>query len=92
MKFALFLSGCGQHDGSETHEVILTLLSLAQENIEWMAFAPDISGVWSVEGTFEISSKPRKIAKSNTKRLSGLMMRTPYLYSTLGELFRHLHK
>ena len=42
MKFAIVLAGCGQHDGSETHEVILTLLSLAQEKIEWDAFAPDI--------------------------------------------------
>ena len=42
MKFALILSGCGQHDGSETHETILTLLSLAQENISWDAFAPNI--------------------------------------------------
>lgn len=42
MKFALVLSGCGQHDGSETHEVILTLLSLAQQGINWDAFAPDI--------------------------------------------------
>jgi len=42
MKFALILAGCGQHDGSETHEVILTLLSMAQEDITWDAFAPDI--------------------------------------------------
>lgn len=42
-KFAIVLSGCGQHDGSETHEVILTLLSLAQEKIEWDAFAPAIT-------------------------------------------------
>lgn len=42
MKFALILAGCGQHDGSETHEVILTLLSMAQEGISWDAFAPDI--------------------------------------------------
>ena len=42
-KFAIVLSGCGQHDGSETHEVILTLLSLAQEKIEWDAFAPAIA-------------------------------------------------
>jgi len=40
--FALILSGCGQHDGSETHEVILTLLSMSQENITWESFAPDI--------------------------------------------------
>jgi len=42
MKVAIVLSGCGQHDGSETHEVILTLLSLDQEGIAWDAFAPDI--------------------------------------------------
>ena len=29
-----------------------------------MAFAPDISGVCKVDGTFEISSNPRKIAKT----------------------------
>jgi enhancing lycopene biosynthesis protein 2 len=42
MRFAIILAGCGQHDGSETHEVVLTLLSLAQEKIDWDAFAPDI--------------------------------------------------
>ncbi len=42
MKFAIILAGCGQHDGSETHEVVLTLLSLAQEKIQWDSFAPDI--------------------------------------------------
>lgn len=36
-QFAIILSGCGQHDGSETHEVVLTLLSLAQENAQWNA-------------------------------------------------------
>jgi enhancing lycopene biosynthesis protein 2 len=41
MKFAVILSGCGQHDGSETHEVITTLLSIEQEGIEWYGFAPD---------------------------------------------------
>jgi enhancing lycopene biosynthesis protein 2 len=41
-RFAIILAGCGQHDGSETHEVILTLLSLEQEHAQWQAFAPDI--------------------------------------------------
>lgn len=40
MKFALVLSGCGQHDGSEIHETITTLLSLSQEDVTWDAFAP----------------------------------------------------
>lgn len=41
-KFAIVLAGCGQHDGSETHEVILTLLSMDQVGITWDAFAPDV--------------------------------------------------
>lgn len=41
-KFAIILSGCGQHDGSETHETILTLLAMEQQGVEWEAFAPDI--------------------------------------------------
>lgn len=42
MRFAIILSGCGQFDGSETHETILTLLSLTQKEIAWDAFAPNI--------------------------------------------------
>ena len=41
-KFAIVLAGCGQHDGSETHEVILTLLSMDQAGVAWDAFAPDV--------------------------------------------------
>ena len=42
MKIALILSGCGQMDGSETHETLMTLLALSEEKLEWMAFAPDL--------------------------------------------------
>jgi enhancing lycopene biosynthesis protein 2 len=41
-KIALILAGCGQQDGSEIQETVLTLLALAQENLSWDAFAPDI--------------------------------------------------
>ena len=34
--------------------------------IPWIAFVPDISGVCSIAGTFEITSKPRKIASTST--------------------------
>lgn len=40
--FAIVLSGCGQHDGSETHETILTLLAMDKAGVNWQAFAPDI--------------------------------------------------
>src|SRR5690348_17581758 len=41
-----------------------------------MALVPDISGVCSMEGTFEISSKPTKIAstKMNRTRISTLII------------------
>ena len=32
--------------------------------IPWMKFVPDISGVCSIVGTFEMTSKPRKIAST----------------------------
>ena len=32
----------------------------------WIAFVPDISGVCSSVGTFEITSIPRKIARART--------------------------
>lgn len=42
MKCAVILAGCGQYDGSETHETILTLLALSEEGISWDGFAPDV--------------------------------------------------
>ncbi len=41
-KVAIILAGCGQKDGSEIQETIAALLVLAQENISWDAFAPNI--------------------------------------------------
>ncbi len=35
----------------------------------WMALVPDISGVCSIEGTLEISSKPTKIASTKIKKV-----------------------
>ena len=41
MRFAVILSGCGVRDGSEIHESVLLLLSLAQAGHEVSIFAPD---------------------------------------------------
>ena len=35
----------------------------------WIAFVPDISGVCSIVGTFEITSKPTKIARTKMVQL-----------------------
>jgi enhancing lycopene biosynthesis protein 2 len=39
---ALILSGCGVYDGSEIHEVVLTLLALEQNGASYRCFAPNI--------------------------------------------------
>ena len=41
-KVGVLLSGCGVYDGSEIHESVLTLLSLSQNNLEYVCIAPDI--------------------------------------------------
>jgi len=40
-KVAVLLSGCGVYDGSEIHESVLTLLSLANAGLDYECFAPD---------------------------------------------------
>ncbi len=73
MKFALILAGCGQHDGSETHEVILTLLSMAQEDISWDAFAPDIKQhhVMNHVTNKEESSEQRNVLTESARLVRG---------------------
>jgi enhancing lycopene biosynthesis protein 2 len=40
-RFALILSGCGVHDGSEIHETVLTLLAVSKHGGTYQCFAPD---------------------------------------------------
>lgn len=72
-KFALILAGCGQHDGSETHEVILTLLSMKQEDVEWEAFAPDIQQKRVVNHITESSDEKesRSVLKESARLVRG---------------------
>lgn len=41
-KIAVILSGCGVFDGSEIHESVFTLLSIAENGGTYQCFAPDI--------------------------------------------------
>jgi enhancing lycopene biosynthesis protein 2 len=41
-KFAVILSGCGNKDGAEIHESVLTLWALHKHGAEYQCFAPDI--------------------------------------------------
>lgn len=40
-KIAVVLSGCGVFDGAEINEVVLTLLALEEQGIDYQCFAPD---------------------------------------------------
>jgi len=42
-KVAVILSGCGVYDGSEIHEVVLTLLAIEQNGASYRCFAPNIA-------------------------------------------------
>jgi len=42
-KFALILSGCGQRDGTEIYEGIYTITAMAQADIAFDVFAPDMN-------------------------------------------------
>ncbi len=42
MKFGVLLSGCGVYDGSEIHEAVFTLLSVAETGGEYICMAPNV--------------------------------------------------
>ncbi len=41
-RFAVILSGCGNKDGAEIHESVMTLWALQKHGAEYQCFAPDI--------------------------------------------------
>jgi enhancing lycopene biosynthesis protein 2 len=43
IKFAVILSGCGNKDGAEIHESVMTLWAIHKHGAEFQCFAPDIS-------------------------------------------------
>ncbi|MDD4645955.1 MAG: isoprenoid biosynthesis glyoxalase ElbB [Bacteroidales bacterium] len=41
-KFAVILAGCGNRDGAEIHESVMTLYAIAKSGSSYQVFAPDI--------------------------------------------------
>jgi enhancing lycopene biosynthesis protein 2 len=41
-RFAIILSGCGNKDGAEIHESVMTLWAIHKQGAEYQCFAPDI--------------------------------------------------
>jgi len=42
-KFAVILAGCGNRDGAEIHESVMTLYAIARSNSSYEVFAPDVN-------------------------------------------------
>src|ERR1700691_2494805 len=42
LRFAVILAGCGNKDGAEIHESVLTLLSIDRLGHQYQCFAPDV--------------------------------------------------
>ena len=42
LRFAVILAGCGNKDGAEIHESVLTLLSIDRAGHHYQCFAPDV--------------------------------------------------
>lgn len=43
LRFAVILGGCGNKDGAEIHESVLTLLSIDKAGHKYQCFAPDVA-------------------------------------------------
>ncbi|MFT7222519.1 MAG: enhancing lycopene biosynthesis protein 2 [Cellvibrionaceae bacterium] len=75
---AVILAGCGVYDGSEINEVVLSLLSLEEQGLNYQCFAPDIdqhhvinhlTGAEMPE-TRNVLAESARIVRGNIKPLS----------------------
>ncbi|MBF0490749.1 MAG: isoprenoid biosynthesis glyoxalase ElbB [Candidatus Omnitrophica bacterium] len=78
LRFAVILAGCGNKDGAEIHESVLTLLAIDQAGCSYQCFAPDVEQkrVLNFLTNEELKEKRNvliesaRIARSNIKPLS----------------------
>ena len=76
-KFAVILSGCGNKDGAEIHESVMTLWAIHKHGAEFQCFAPDIpqhhvlnfiTGQ-EMDGSRNVLVESARIARGNIKDL-----------------------
>jgi len=80
LRFAVILAGCGNKDGAEIHESVLTLLSIDRAGHQYQCFAPDVlqGRVLNFLTNEEMKEKRNvllesaRIARSQIKSLSDL--------------------
>lgn len=79
-KIAVILSGSGVYDGSEIHEAVATLLSIAQNGWEYQCFAPNKNQYHVInhltgdvqEETRHVMVESARIARGNVQSLDDL--------------------
>ncbi|TKF96605.1 isoprenoid biosynthesis protein ElbB, partial [Vibrio sp. F13] len=79
-KIAVVLSGCGVFDGAEINEVVLTLLALEEQGVDYQCFAPDKPQTHTInhlqgnekEQTRNVLEEAARIVRGNVTSLSEL--------------------
>ena len=77
-KFAIIISGCGNLDGAEIHETLMTMLAIDKRGYEYEMFAPDIEQYHVINHiTKKVMSEKRnvmieaaRIARGNIKDIN----------------------
>lgn len=89
-KIAIVLNGCGHRDGSEIHEVVLTMLAIDQCGAEWEALALDMNQsvvLNHLDGAVDRDSSPRNMLKESARiargRIKTLRDADPRLYDAV---------
>lgn len=89
-KIAIVLNGCGHRDGSEIHEVVLTMLAIDQSGAEWEALALDMNQsvvLNHLDGAVDRDSSPRNMLKESARvargRIKNLRDCDPMLYDAV---------
>ncbi len=69
---AIILSGCGVYDGAEINEVVLTLLSLEEYNVNYQCYAPNINKHHIINHlTGEESQNTRNVLEESARIVRG---------------------
>ncbi|ADM96552.1 isoprenoid biosynthesis glyoxalase ElbB [Dickeya dadantii] len=71
-KVGVVLSGCGVYDGSEIHEVVLTLLAIDRAGAEAVCFAPDKQQLHVINHlTGEVTGEKRNVLAESARIARG---------------------
>jgi enhancing lycopene biosynthesis protein 2 len=71
-KFAVILAGCGNRDGAEIHESVMTLYAIARSDSSYEIFAPDINQYHVINHfTGQVTSETRNVLAESARIARG---------------------